>query len=157
MAERLIVGKTAPDFQLPSTEGKIFKLSEMKGKKVVLYFYPKDNTPGCTTEACHFRDQNTKLKKLGAEVIGISGDSLSSHEKFRSKYKLSFPLLSDESHKVLEQYGVWKEKSMYGRKFMGIERTTVIIDEKGIVRSIFNKVKVDGHDVEVLAALQARM
>lgn len=147
-------GKTAPDFSLPSTEGKEISLSDFKGKKsIVLYFYPKDNTPGCTQESCDFRDMNKLFAKKDAVILGISADSVKSHEGFQSKFKLSFPLLSDESKDVIKKYGVWKEKSMYGKKYMGIERTTVVIDKEGKVRKIFPKVKVTGHAEEVLESL----
>jgi peroxiredoxin Q/BCP len=138
---------------LPSSDGKSLDLKDFAGKKIILYFYPKDNTSGCTKEACSFEDNLQALKKKGAVVIGVSADSVDSHVKFSKKYGLSFPLLSDEKKDILKSYGVWKEKSMYGRKYFGIERTTVIIDEKGIVRQIFNKVKVDGHTDEVRAVL----
>jgi peroxiredoxin Q/BCP len=149
----LKIGQKAPDFKLVSGDGKTISLKDFAGKKIVLYFYPKDNTSGCTKEACSFEDNLKKIKGKGAVVIGISADSIDSHEKFAEKYGLSFPLLSDEKKEVLKSFGVWKEKSMYGKKYFGIERTTVIIDEKGIVRQIFNKVKVDGHTDEVLSVL----
>ncbi len=147
-------GKKAPPFALPSDAGETVTLSSLKGKKVVLYFYPKDNTSGCTREACDFRDNMARVKKSGAVVIGVSPDSLKSHKGFKDKYALPFTLLSDEKKEMLEQYGVWKEKSMYGRKYMGVERTTVIIDSAGRVARIFPKVRVEGHAEEVLAALK---
>ena len=128
-------------------------LSQFKGKKVVLYFYPKDDTPGCTKESCAFRDGMDEIRDCGAVVLGVSGDSVDSHKKFAKKFNLNFPLLSDERKTVLQAYGVWKEKSLYGRKFMGIERTTFIIDEQGKIDDIFQKVKVDGHLEEVLGEL----
>ena len=143
-------GKSAPEFTLSSSEGKDVSLSDLRGKWVVLYFYPKDDTPGCTTEACNFRDRVSDYKKVGAMIYGVSCDDLKSHEKFISKYKLPFPLLSDNEKKVVEMFGVWKEKSMYGKKYFGIERTTFLIDGEGIVRKVFSKVKVDNHHQEVL-------
>ena len=134
-------------------DGKEHSLKEFRGKKIVLYFYPKDDTSGCTKEACSFRDNLSLVKKNGAVVLGISADGTESHKKFISKYDLNFPLLSDESKSVLEKYGVWKLKSFMGRRYMGIERTTVIIDEKGKISHIFPKVKVEGHTDEVLNAL----
>jgi len=152
---KLAEGKPAPDFSLPSTEGREVRLSEFKGKKnVVLYFYPKDNTPGCTQESCDFRDSHKKMDKHDTVILGISPDSLKSHDGFRAKFNLPFTLLSDESKKMLQTYGVWKEKSMYGKKYMGVERTTVVIDKSGKVRRIFPKVKVQGHVEEVLEALK---
>ncbi len=145
----LQVNKKAPAINLPDVNGKKRTLKEFLGKKVVLYFYPKDMTPGCTTEACDFRDAFPNFKKLKAVVIGISPDSVERHKKFIEKYELPFILLSDEKKTVLEKYGVWKEKNMYGRKYMGVVRTTVLIDEKGIVRKIYPKVKVKGHVEEV--------
>jgi len=153
MSVMIKVGDRAPDFKLDTLGGKSVRLSEFKGKKVVLYFYPKDDTPGCTKEACSFQENLGQLKKKGTVVLGVSADSVASHAKFAAKYNLSFPLLSDETKDACKMYGVWKEKSLYGRKFMGIERTTFIIDEKGILRNIFPKVKVDGHTLEVLTAL----
>ena len=149
----LTVGDKAPGFSLPSTDGSMISLKEFKGKKVVLYFYPKDDTSGCTKEACSFRDNLARVKKKGAVLIGVSADSVNSHKKFTDKYDLSFPLISDEEKSMIKAYGVWKEKSMYGRKYMGIERTTFIIDEKGKIAHIFPKVKVEGHTDEVLAVL----
>ena len=149
-------GDKAPRLTLLSSEGKEVSLRDFVGKRVVLYFYPKDNTSGCTKEACAFQNSSALFKKYGAEVLGVSGDSAESHARFAAKYGLRFPLLSDESKKVLKAFGVWKEKSMYGRKFMGIERTTFIIDEKGIVTHLFAKVKVDGHADEVLEALRGK-
>jgi thioredoxin-dependent peroxiredoxin len=149
----LKIGDKAPDFLLPSGDGGSLSLKDFAGKKIVLYFYPKDNTSGCTKEACSFEDILPEIKKKGSVVIGISADSIASHNKFAEKYKLSFILLSDETKKAIKAYGVWKEKSMYGRKYFGIERTTFLIDEKGIIRNIFKKVKVDGHAEVVIAAL----
>lgn len=148
------VGKKAPDFKLSDQDGNKVSLKDFKGKKVVLYFYPKDNTSGCTKEACNFRDDFPKFKKTDAVILGISPDSVSSHKKFAEKYNLPFTLLSDEGKEVVEEYGVWKEKSMYGKKYMGVERTTFIIDEEGKIKKIFNKVKVDGHNSEVIEALK---
>ena len=150
----LTEGKSAPSFSLPSTNGKKISLKELAGKKVVLYFYPKDDTPGCTQEACDFRDSIKQFQKQGATVLGVSPDPIKKHDKFREKYKLPFTLLSDESKEMLQKYGVWKEKSMYGRKYMGVERTTVILDKEGKIRKIFPKVKVTEHAKEVLKAVQ---
>jgi peroxiredoxin Q/BCP len=147
-------GKKAPVFKLFDQDGKIHSLKDYAGKKVVLYFYPKDNTPGCTTEACSFRDEFAVFKKSNTIILGVSADAVKSHKNFSDKFSLPFPLLSDESKEMIEKYGVWKEKSMYGKKYMGIERTTVVIDEKGKIKKIFSKVKVDGHTKEVLEALK---
>lgn len=149
----LEVGQKAPEFTLLSTDGKKVSLKEFRGKKVVLYFYPKDMTPGCSAEACSFRDNIGAVRRKGAEVIGISADDIDSHKKFTEKYDLPFLLLSDENKEVVKAYGVWKEKSLYGKKFMGIERTTFIIDEQGKIAHIFPKVKVNGHTTEVLEKL----
>ena len=146
-------GEPAPDFRLPADDGKTYALRDLRGKKVVLYFYPKDDTPGCTKEACSFRDNLSRVTSKGAIVLGVSKDDLESHAKFREKYSLSFPLLSDPEGKVLNAYGVWKEKNLYGKTFMGIERTTFVIDEGGKIQKVFPRVKVDGHVDEVLAAL----
>lgn len=146
-------GDKAPDFKLPADDGKTYSLKNFNGKKIVLFFYPKDNTSGCTTEACDFRDSIKIFTKNDAAVIGVSKDSIKSHENFRDRNSLNFPLLSDEDGKMLEAYGVWKEKSMYGKKYMGIERTTFIIDEKGKILEIFPKVKVNGHVKEILSKL----
>jgi thioredoxin-dependent peroxiredoxin len=148
-------GTKAPDFTLPTDGGGKVTLSKLKGKKVVLYFYPKDDTSGCTAEACGFRDSLPNFKKLDAVVIGVSRDSVASHDKFKKKYDLPFILASDEDGKVCERYGVWVEKSMYGRKYMGIERATFLIDEKGMVREVWHKVKVPGHVEAVMAAAKA--
>jgi peroxiredoxin Q/BCP len=152
MAE-LKTGQKAPDFSLKNDAGQTVKLSDYKGKKVVLYFYPKDDTPGCTTEACNFRDGLDELRDRGAVVMGVSADSVESHKKFKNKFELNFPLLADPEKKMIENYGVWKEKSMYGKKYMGIERTTFIIDKEGKISHIFPKVKVTDHYDEVLEAL----
>ena len=149
----LKVGQKAPDFTVLNDDGEKVKLSSLKGKKVVLYFYPKDDTPGCTKEACAFRDGVDEIKKQGAVVIGVSTDSVESHQKFKRKFDLNFPLLADTDKKMVEAYGTWKEKSMYGKKYMGIERTTFVIDENGKISHIFPKVKVDEHYDEVLKAL----
>ena len=149
------VGKKAPDFTAPTDGGKTLKLSALRGKPVVLYFYPKDDTPGCTTEACGFRDAQPDLKKLKAQVVGISKDSVARHDKFKAKYGLNFPLVSDEDGKICEKYGTWIEKSLYGRKYMGIERATFLIDKAGTVAKVWHKVKVPGHVDEVLTALKA--
>lgn len=150
----LEVDTKAPQFSLLNQDGKEVSLKDYFGKKIVLYFYPKDNTPGCTKEACSFRDAFLKFNKSDAIIIGISPDSVSSHKKFAEKYRLSFDLLADEDKKVVQLYGVWKEKSMFGRKYMGVERTTFIIDEKGRIKNIFKKVKVIGHAKEVIDALK---
>jgi peroxiredoxin Q/BCP len=149
----LKVGQKAPDFTVLNDSGEKVKLSDFKGKKVVLYFYPKDDTPGCTKEACAFRDGIQEIKKRGAVVVGVSVDPVESHQKFKTKFNLNFPLLADTDKKMVEAYGTWKEKSMYGKKYMGVERTTFIIDEQGKISHIFPKVKVDEHYEEVLEAL----
>jgi peroxiredoxin Q/BCP len=149
MLENLAV----PDFEAPSTDGKTFRLHDLRGKPVVLYFYPKDNTPGCTVEAQDFQKALPKLKKLNAVVLGVSRDTIASHCKFRDKFNLAFPLLSDPDHEVLEAYGAWGEKTLYGKKSLGIIRTTVVIDEAGKVKRVFPKVKVNGHVEAVLEAL----
>ena len=148
-------GQKAPDFTGATDGGGKLKLSELRGKPVVLYFYPKDDTPGCTTEACGFRDSAAAFKKLTAQVIGVSKDSVARHDKFKAKYELNFPLVSDEDGKVCEKYGTWIEKSLYGRKYMGIDRATFLIDKDGVVRRIWRKVKVAKHVAEVEEALKA--
>ena len=149
------VGKKAPSFSLESSDGGHIKLADLAGKTLVLYFYPRDNTPGCTLEAQEFRDAGPALKKLGATVIGVSKDSIASHCKFRDKYELSFPLLSDPEGKVLEAYGAWGDKVMYGKKMKGIIRSTVVIDRAGKVAKHWPKVSVKGHVAEVVAAVKA--
>jgi peroxiredoxin Q/BCP len=148
-------GQKAPSFKLKDQTGKEVSLESFKGKNIVLYFYPKDDTSGCTKEACNFRDEFPKFSKIDAVILGVSPDSVESHKKFAEKYKLPFSLLSDEKKEVLEKYGVWQEKSMYGRTYMGVVRTTFIINEKGIIKKIFPKVKVDDHNTEVIEALKA--
>ena len=147
---RLKEGDKAPDFELPDHEGKKVKLSDFRGQYVVLYFYPKDDTPGCTTEACEFSSDSRKFETKGVKIIGISADPPESHRKFIDKYKLRFTLLSDLQHETCEKYGVWVEKNMYGRKYMGIARTTFIIDKNGIIKRIHEKVKPVGHSGEIL-------
>jgi thioredoxin-dependent peroxiredoxin len=148
-------GKEAPAFVLPDSSGKTVRLSELvEARNLVLYFYPKDMTPGCTTEACGFRDNATLLRAAGAQVVGVSADSPESHTRFTDKYELNFPLLSDTGNQVSRRYGVYKKKSLYGREFMGIERTTFVIDRTGVIRKVFPKVKVAGHTEQVLAALK---
>jgi peroxiredoxin Q/BCP len=149
----LIEGMKAPDFSLPSTEGKSLNLKDFRGQQVVLYFYPKDDTPGCTKEACSFRDSLARLKSKGAVVLGVSLDDIPSHDKFREKYNLSFPLLSDQKAEVSSRYGVYKQKNLYGNKFWGIERSTFIIDKDGTIKKIFRKVRVDGHVDEIMPYL----
>jgi len=153
-SDGLKVGQKAPDFTVLNDQGQKVKLSDFKGKKVVLYFYPKDDTPGCTTEACAFRDGIDEIKGRGAVVVGVSTDSVESHKKFKSKFDLNFPLLADADKTIVQAYGTWKEKSMYGKKYMGIERTTFVIDERGKISHIFPKVKVEEHYDEVLEALE---
>jgi peroxiredoxin Q/BCP len=147
-------GDKAPSFSLPADDGTTVTRDSLVGKNVVFYFYPKDDTSGCTKEACDFRDAFPRFGKLDAVVIGVSPDSLESHRKFRKKYDLPFRLLSDEGHQLADTFGVWKEKSLYGRKYMGIERTTVIIDRKGRIAKVFPKVKVPGHAQEVEKAVR---
>lgn len=149
------LGKKAPAFTMPTDGGGKISLKDLKGQKVVLYFYPKDDTPGCTKEACGFRDALPDFSKIDAVIIGVSKDTVAKHDKFKEKYDLPFTLASDEDGKVCEAYGTWVEKSMYGRKYMGIERATFLIDEKGVLRGEWRKVKVKGHVEEVLDAAQA--
>lgn len=151
----LQINDKAPDFTLPATGGKDISLKGLKGKNVVLYFYPKDDTPGCTQESCDFRDNMGRLTKADAVVIGASRDDVKSHEKFKKKFEMPFDLVSDEDGTLCADYGVWVEKSMYGKKYMGIERSTFLIDGNGVIRAIWRKVKVDGHVDEVLTALES--
>ena len=153
MADWLEPGTRAPAFQLKDDHGRTVKLSDFKGRPVVLYFYPKDDTPGCTKEACAFRDASDRLQELGAVVLGVSPDSVESHAKFRDKYHLNFPLLSDPQHRVAEKYGAWREKNMYGKKSMGIQRSTYLIGPDGKIAKVWKRVRVDGHDRQVLEAL----
>lgn len=146
-------GDRAPLFTLTSDDGSKWKLGDFKGSLVVVYFYPKDDTPGCTKEACAFRDQKKEIKKLSVQLVGVSPDGQEEHEKFRDKYKLNFPLLVDEGHKVAEKYGAWREKNMYGKKTMGIVRSTFLINAEGRFAKIWRRVQVDGHDQEVLYAI----
>lgn len=152
----LKVGDLAPAFSLQTGDGTTVNLSDFKGQRVVLYFYPRDNTPGCTREACGFRDDLARLNSLRAQVLGVSTDSVASHKKFTEQYQLNFPLLSDPEMTVSQAYGVWQEKSNYGKKYFGIVRTTFIIDEEGTISRIFRRVKVDGHTEKVLEALAAK-
>jgi peroxiredoxin Q/BCP len=147
-------GQLAPDFTLPDQDGKKVTLSNLKGSPVVLYFYPKDDTPGCTKEACAFRDDFAGYQAAGARILGVSPDSPESHAKFVRKFNLPFPLLADTGNHVCALYGVWKEKNLYGRKSMGVERTTFVLDRGGMVRAVFPRVKVDGHSQAVLEAIE---
>ena len=146
-------GQKAPAFTLPSSEGKDVSLSDFKGRPVVLYFYPKDDTPGCTREACAFRDSQAAIRKAGAVVLGVSPDSLAAHDKFKAKYRLNFPLLADPDKHLAKKFGAWGEKLMYGKKVTGMIRSTFVIDGRGIVRKVFPRVRVDGHAEQVLEAL----
>ena len=154
-SEELKPGSVAPNFSLPSSSGKDVSLKGLRGKKVVLYFYPEDDTSGCTKEACSFRDNMPDFQKLDAVILGVSKDSMDSHHRFIKKYGLNFTLLSDEDLKVHKLYDAWKEKSNYGRTYWGTERSTFVIDKRGRVKKVFRKVKVDGHETEVMAALTA--
>ena len=153
MAEWIEAGQTAPPFTLTADDGSRVKLADLRGTPVVLYFYPKDDTPGCTREACAFRDRQKELAKLGAKVFGVSADDVASHEKFRDKFRLNFPLLADVDHRVAEKYGAWREKNMYCKKTMGIVRSTFLIDAQGKVAKVWKRVQVDGHDEQVVEAL----
>jgi thioredoxin-dependent peroxiredoxin len=154
MAEWLQEGDRAPEFTLAADDGSKVKLADLKGSQVVLYFYPADDTPGCTREACAFRDRSAELKKLGAKVFGVSPDDVASHVKFSVKYKLNFPLLADLDHSVAEKFGAWREKNMYGKKSMGIVRSTFLIGADGVIKKVWRSVKVDGHDEAVMSALK---
>ncbi len=146
-------GDQAPDFTLPADDGIEHSLADYRGKRVILYFYPKDDTSGCTTQACDLRDALPRIEEAGAVVLGVSPDPVSSHEKFRDKYDLNFPLLADEDQEVCKAYGVWKEKSMYGRKYWGVERSTFIIDEGGVITEAWRKVRPKGHADRVVEAV----
>ena len=146
-------GDKAPAFELQDDSGKMWRLEDLRGQKVILYFYPKDDTPGCTKEACAFRDRRAEIEARGAVVLGVSPDSVTSHGKFRDKFSLNFPLLADTDHRVAESYGAWREKTFMGRKHMGVARSTFLIDREGRVARAWHQVSVDGHDEQVLAAL----
>ena len=155
MADWIEEGAAAPDFTLKADDGRDVRLSDFRGRPVVLYFYPKDDTPGCTKEACAFRDRSQELKDRGAVVLGVSPDDVASHGAVRDKYSLNFPLLADVGHQVADTYGAWREKNMYGKVSMGIQRSTFLIDGDGKVRKVWKQVNVDGHDEQVLGALAA--
>ncbi len=158
MTERTLpeVGKPAPDFTLASTDDKDVSLADFKGKQaVVLYFYPRDDTPGCTAEACSFRDLRTLFEQNGAEILGVSTDTVKSHKKFQAKFHLTFPLLADTDHAVADQYGVWQQRKFMGREYMGIARTTFVVDKQGTLKAVFPNVKVEGHADKVLEALKS--
>jgi peroxiredoxin Q/BCP len=154
MADWIEAGTKAPAFTLTADDGSKVKLSDLKGSPFVLYFYPADDTPGCTKEACAFRDRKTELQKLGVKVFGVSPDDVASHVKFRDKFKLNFPLLADPDHAVAEKFGAWREKNMYGKKSMGVVRSTFLIDGQGVVHKAWKAVRVDGHDAKVIEAVQ---
>ena len=155
MPGTLRVGSPAPSFSVQDTQGETVSLEQFRGRRVILYFYPKDDTPGCTREACSFRDEQARFTKANAVIVGVSRDTVASHQRFAKKFGLPFQLLSDPDAAVCKAYGVWKEKSMYGRTYWGIERTTFVIDEQGRIAAIFPKVTVDGHSDEVFQALGA--
>lgn len=155
MSNWLTVGKQIPNLTLAADDGSQVRLADLRGKAVVIYFYPKDDTPGCTREACAFRDRSAELKKLGVAVFGVSPDNVKSHGKFRDKFSLNFPLLADTDHAAAEAFGAWQEKSMYGKKYMGIQRSTFLFDAEGKLRQVWQKVNVDGHDAEVIEAVKA--
>lgn len=150
-----LLNKKAPDFELKDQDGNLHKLADYKGKRVLLYFYPKDMTPGCTVEACSFRDNMGDLKKLGVVVLGVSVDSMESHKKFEKKERLNFPLLADTEKLVVKRYGVWVEKSMYGKKYFGVQRDSFLIDEEGVIVRHYEKVKPEDHIAEVMADAEA--
>ena len=154
MGDFIEPGAKAPAFTLTSDDGTKVRLADQAGSPVVLYFYPKDDTPGCTKEACAFRDLQADMKKLGAKVFGVSPDDVASHVKFRDKYQLNFPLLADPDHATAEEYGAWREKNMYGNKLMGVQRSTYLIDSAGKVARVWKRVQVEGHDQQVLEALR---
>ena len=149
------VGEQAPLFEAPSQDDDTIRLQDYRGRKVALYFYPKDDTPGCTKQACNLRDNYQALLDAGIAILGVSPDDVASHEKFAGKYDLPFPLVADPEHTILEAYGVWGEKNLYGRKFFGVKRTTFLIDEGGVIRHVFKKPKVKEHTAEILAAFGA--
>ncbi|HEU4685030.1 MAG TPA: thioredoxin-dependent thiol peroxidase [Nitrospira sp.] len=155
MVKSLGVGDQAPELSLPDQHGKTVTLKSFRGKQVVLYFYPKDDTPGCTKESCDFRDVESQIMRAGGVILGVSLDGKESHQKFIKKYGLPFSLLSDEDAAISKAYGVYKEKNMYGKKYWGIERSTFVIDPTGKIKAMFRKVKVDGHADEVLTALKS--
>jgi len=148
-------GNKAPDFNMPSSTGANIALKDLKDKNVVMYFYPKDDTPGCTVEACGLRDSFKEIEKLNAVILGVSPDSVKSHSKFITKFQLPFTLLADEDKKCAKDYGVWVEKSMYGKKYMGVARTTFIIDKNGKIAKVFEKVKPEGHNTEIINSLKS--
>ncbi|HEV7282106.1 MAG TPA: thioredoxin-dependent thiol peroxidase [Pirellulaceae bacterium] len=154
MADWIEEGVAAPDFSLPSDKGEEISLKSLRGKPVVLYFYPKDDTPGCTKQACAFRDRSEEFRELGAVVLGVSGDDVDSHRKFAKKFDLNFPLLADEGFAVSEKYGAYREKNMYGKKVMGIQRSTFLVDGEGQVARVWKRVSVEGHDDQTLEALR---
>jgi thioredoxin-dependent peroxiredoxin len=154
MTEWLETGKKAPDFTLESDRGEKIKLSTLRGSLVVLYFYPKDDTPGCTKEACSFRDRKKELAGFGVVVLGVSPDDVASHHRFRDKFSLNFPLLADPELKVSEKYGAWGEKTLYGKTSLGIRRSTYLIDAQGVIRKVWTNVKAEGHDEQVIAAVK---
>lgn len=155
MADWIEEGRKAPDFTLQTHTGEKLKLSSLRGSTVILYFYPKDDTPGCTKEACGFRDQQADLQARNAVVLGVSSDSVESHIRFRDKYDLPFVLLADPEHRIAEKYGAWREKTLYGKKSMGIVRSTFVIDAEGRVAKLFKNVRADGHAEKVVAAVEA--
>ena len=155
MSDWVEEGSKAPAFTLATDGGDKIKLSDFKGQTVVLYFYPKDDTPGCTKQACAFRDRKSEIEKLGAVVLGVSPDDVESHNAFKEKFDLNFPLLYDKDHKVAEKYGAWREKNMYGKISMGIQRSTFLIDGQGKVAKLWKRVQVNGHDAKVIEAIKA--
>ena len=155
LAEQVQIGEPAPDFELKDQSGQLHSIEDYRGQWVALYFYPKDDTPGCTKQACNLRDHYQSLLDAGIVVLGVSPDDVASHEKFAGKYELPFPLIADPEHAILEAYGVWGEKNLYGRKYMGVKRITFLIDEEGVIRHVFKRPKVQEHTAEIMAAFEA--